>query len=70
MASLSYASRREAIIGHDTTASDLFDSDLSKSDVSTHATEIAAELVDLAEGYKKLKGLRSLTSGRRVVPSN
>lgn len=58
MVSLSYTSRRAVIVGQDTTASDLFDAELSKSDVSGHAIEIAERLVDLAKGYRTLKGLR------------
>lgn len=66
MVSLAFKSRREAIVGQDTTASDLFDAEWSKSDVNALSVEIAAELVDLFEGYKTLKRLKSLTPGRRA----
>ena len=52
MVSLSYSSRRETLVGRDTTASDLFDANLSKKDVRDHAREFAKQLVDLANGYR------------------
>lgn len=54
MVSLSYTSRREALIGKDTTAKDLFDADLSKRDVSRHASAFANKLVDISAGYRVL----------------
>lgn len=63
MVSLSQAGRREALVGKDTTASDLFDAELSKSDISGHASEIAKLLIDLAKGYRKLGGLIPFGSG-------
>ena len=67
MASLSYKSRRETIVGQDKTSSDLFDVELSKSDISNYAKEIAVGLVDLASGYKMLSGLRTLNSDKFAI---
>lgn len=64
MVNLSYASRRIAIIGEDTTSTDLFDANLSKKEVKDDSTQYAKLLVDLAKGYGSLRKLVPFTQER------
>ena len=65
MVSFSYKTRRNLLIGPDTTAVDLFDWQLAKTEASKQASRTAIVLVDLSLGYKTIYPLVDLAVQHR-----